>query len=317
MSGNTLQLTITALQKLKNNVLWVTLSPPAGIELPPWTPGAHIGVHISDNLIRQYSLCGDSNDQTVYRIAVKLDADSRGGSEYIHAHWCLGETVTVESPRNNFELVDASSYLFVAGGIGITPLLPMIKQADEEGRSWRAVYRGRERQRMPFANAMKRAYGDLVEILASDEGQRLSLKEIVGDPVPGRAVYCCGPSSMMDEADELSRAAERSNETFHLERFVNDSLEGHTDLPFELELARTGRTLQVPADKSIIDVMQEEGMQPDFSCREGTCGTCETDVLEGEVDHRDTILDEDERAANDCMFICVSRCKGARLVVDL
>ncbi|GAA4282632.1 PDR/VanB family oxidoreductase [Brevibacterium daeguense] len=319
MTAQTFELTITDLHRLKRNVLWVTLSPREGFELPHWSPGAHIGVHLTDDLIRQYSLCGDSDDQTVYRIAVQLEPESRGGSQFIHENWKLGQAVTVEAPRNNFELVEAPSYLFIAGGIGITPLLPMIKKAEDEGRIWALSYRGRSRQDMPFANSLVRNLGDNVTILASDEGNRLSVKEIVGEPVPGRAIYCCGPTAMLDDAEALARSSSLApDETMHLERFVNaHAVPDDGDHEFDVELAQSGRTLTVPADKTVIDTLEEAGVDVSYSCREGTCGTCETEVLEGEVDHRDSILDDDEKAANDCMFICVSRCKGKRLVLDL
>jgi ferredoxin-NADP reductase len=319
MTAQTFELTIAHLHRLKRNVLWVTLAPPIGHDLPRWSPGAHIGVHLTDGLVRQYSLCGDSDDRSVYRIAVQLDADSRGGSQYIHENWDLGQTVTVESPRNNFELVDAPRYLFIAGGIGITPLLPMIKKANDEGRDWSLSYRGHARNDMPFANSLLKNFGDAVTILASDEGNRLSVKEIVGEPVPERAIYCCGPMSMLDEAEEMARSnGLAAGETMHVERFVNANA-GPTadDQSFEIELARSGKTLMVNTDESVLDVLEDASVAVEYSCREGNCGTCETPVLEGEVDHRDSILDEDERAANNCMFICVSRCKGTKLVLDV
>lgn len=319
MTAQTFELTITDIHRLKRNVLWVTMTPSAGLELPHWTPGAHIGVHLTEDLIRQYSLCGDSDDQSVYRIAVQRDQDSRGGSQYIHDNWELGQNVTVEAPRNNFELVEASSFLFIAGGIGVTPLLPMIKKAEDEGRDWSLSYRGQSRADMPFANALVKNLGGSVSILASDEGNRASVTEIVGEGVADRAIYCCGPTSMLDEADGLARSGKLApGEAMYLERFVNaNAVSEAGDHSFDVELSSSGQTLNVPADSSVIDVLEDAGVSVPFSCREGTCGTCETEVLEGEVDHRDSILDEDERAANDCMFVCVSRCKGNKLVLGL
>jgi ferredoxin-NADP reductase len=319
MSKSTFDLTITELHRLKHNTLWVTLAPSPDVELPHWDPGAHIRVHLTADLVREYSLCGDSADQSMYRIAVHREPASRGGSEFIHQNWKVGQSVTVEAPHNDFRLIDAPQYLFIAGGIGISPLLPMIKKAEDEGRDWSLSYRGRSRSEMPFANALVRNLGHSVEILASDEGNRQTVTEIFGAPVPDRAIYCCGPNSMLEEAESIALGGRLApGETMNLQRFVvAEATDTDGDHEFEVELSSSGRTVTVRSDTTLLDALNSAGVGIPFSCREGTCGTCETVVLAGEVDHRDSILDDEERAANDCMFVCVSRGKGAKLVLDL
>jgi ferredoxin-NADP reductase len=220
----------------------------------------------------------------------------------------------VRGPRNNFPLLPAPRYLFVAGGIGITPILPMIGAADAAGADWRLLYGGRTRSSMAFREQLA-AYGDRVAIRPQDETGLLDLAGFLGDRTPDTLVYCCGPEPLLAAAER--HCADPG--TLRVERFrpTEPAAEAGEGTAFEVVLARSGRTLSVPPGTSILEVVEAAGVQVLSSCREGTCGTCETDLLEGEAEHRDVLLTPDERAANESMMICVSRARCPRLVLDL
>jgi ferredoxin-NADP reductase len=287
--------------------------------LPPWTPGAHIDL-VLDSLLdgtptRQYSLCGDPADHHVWRLGVLRDPDGRGSSRYVHDELGANDTFRVRGPRNNFPLVESPRYLFVAGGIGITPLLPMIAAADAEGADWRLVYGGRRRASMAFLDELAR-YGDRVSVRPQDETGLLDLDGLLGTPQEDTRVYCCGPEPLLAAVEQ--RCAGWPSGSLHVERFSAKPLtEPARSEAFELVLARSEVTVAVPPDRSILDVVEEAGIGVLSSCAEGTCGTCETAVLEGLPDHRDSVLSDEERRADDCMMICVSRSCTARLVLDL
>jgi ferredoxin-NADP reductase len=285
--------------------------------LPPWSPGAHVDLVLDDmgGPTRQYSLCGDPTDHHVWRLGILRDPDGSGSSLYVHDRLQAGDIVRVRGPRNNFQLVDAARYLFIAGGIGITPILPMIAAAEAAGADWRLVYGGRRRASMAFLGELER-YGDRVAILPQDETGLLDLESLLGTPPPDTLVYCCGPEPLLAAVEE--RCASWPPHSLHVERFTAKPLtEPVLSEAFEVVLAQSEMTLTVPPERSILDVVEEAGVGVLSSCAEGTCGTCETAVIEGEPDHRDSVLDDDERQANDCMLICVSRSRTPRLVLDL
>jgi ferredoxin-NADP reductase len=296
-------------------VVALALRNPDGAELPDWTPGAHIDLVLTDELTRQYSLCGDPDDRTTWRIGVLREPDGRGGSAYVHDKLSTGATVRVRGPRNHFPLEPASRYRFIAGGIGITPILPMVAAAAAAGADWTLAYGGRTRASMAFTDELA-GYGDHVELRPQDEYGLLDLDALLGEPTPGTLVYCCGPGPLLDAVEH--RCASWPRSALHVERFSPKDW-GDPALPgsFEVELADTGITLTVPPERSIVAVVEDAGVQVLSSCQEGTCGTCETAVLAGAVDHRDSILTDEEKAANDTMFICVSRALGPKLVLEL
>jgi ferredoxin-NADP reductase len=301
-----------------DGVVSLTLRRPDGGTLPPWTPGAHIDVLLDSaagDLIRQYSLCGRPEERGVWQIAVLREPHSRGGSAHVHDHLREGSTVRVRGPRNNFPLRPAARQLFVAGGVGITPILSMVEAADAAGADWRLLYGGRTRTSMAFLDRLA-PYGDRVLIRPQDEYGLLDLAAFLGPPEPDTLVHACGP-------EPLLRALRGQCESWPpgalgFERFapVETAGAGPTEA-FEVELARSGLTLTVPPDRSVLEAVEKAGVEVASSCREGTCGTCETDVLDGDPDHRDSLLTEEERAAGDTMLICVSRSCGPRLVLDL
>ncbi|MFR9801469.1 PDR/VanB family oxidoreductase [Pseudonocardia sp. RS010] len=311
-----LDLVLDKKETLAEGVVQLTLRDPAGADLPAWEPGAHVDLALTGDLTRQYSLCGDPAERSVLQVAVLREQAGRGGSAHVHDVLAEGDIVRVRGPRNHFALVDAPRYLFLAGGIGITPILPMIAAAEAAGADWRLVYGGRTRASMAFRDRLEDRHPDRVEVRPQDETGLLDLAALLGEPAAGTAVYCCGPEPLLAAVEQ--RCAAWPEGALHLERFAPKA--GADDGPreaFEVELAQSGTTLTVPADRSVLDVVEEAGVGILSSCREGTCGTCETGVLEGVPDHRDSVLAPDEQAANDAMMICVSRSCSARLVLDL
>ncbi|MEU5408565.1 PDR/VanB family oxidoreductase [Nocardia asteroides] len=293
-------------------VFALVLAAADGGELPAWTPGAHIDVAAGAAGVRQYSLCGDPAERDRWRIAVLHEPRGRGGSAHLFRTALPGSTLSVSSPRNNFELAPAARYTFVAGGIGITPILPMIAAADRAGADWTLHYGARSRSHMAFAEVL--AADHRVRLVPQDEAGLLPIAEILAAR-PGATVYCCGPEPLLT-AVEAEGA--RGGVTVRTERFVPRPVEdAGADAPFEIRLARTGRTLRVAADRSIVDVLESAGVAVITSCREGTCGSCETPVLDGAVDHRDSLLTAEERDSGATMMLCVSRARSGVLVLDL
>ncbi|WP_282691907.1 PDR/VanB family oxidoreductase [Streptomyces sp. CC208A] len=283
-----------------------------GERLPSWEPGAHLDVVLPSGRVRQYSLCGDPGQADVYRIATRLieeEQGGRGGSREVHEQLHEGAEVEIRGPRNRFPLVAAPSYVFVAGGIGVTPVLPMVRAAEAAGADWRLVYCGRSRATMPYLAELVRLGGDRVTVVAEDEAGYPDLA-FLGSVPSETQVYCCGPDGLMDAVT----AAMPEGRAPRLERFSAVAPAGGT--PFEVELRRSGRTVAVAADRSVLAAVREEVPGLMYSCTQGFCGTCVQTVLEGEVDHRDELLTEAERAAGS-MLVCVSRCTGRKLVLDL
>jgi ferredoxin-NADP reductase len=308
-------LVITGKAAAADGVAVLTLARPSGGRLPDWTPGAHIDLVLPGGLTRQYSLCSDRWDAYSYRVAVLRETMSRGGSGYVHDQLQVGDLVGSGGPRNSFPLVPSQAYLLIAGGIGITPLLPMITQADLLDADWTLLYAGRSRASMAFLDELS-GYGDRVRLAPADVGGRLDLSEWLGTPRPGVKVYCCGPSRLLDAV--TSRCAAWPRYSLRTERFEpKAAVSDAGDAAFEVELRRSGARVTVAPGVSVLDVARQAGATVLSSCERGVCGTCETAVLAGQPDHRDSLLDDDERSRGDCMYICVSRSAGSRLVLDL
>jgi ferredoxin-NADP reductase len=304
----TLDLLVDRKEEVAHGVVRLTLRAPGREPLPSWEPGAHVDLLLPGG-VRQYSLCGRPEDTSAYQVAVLREADGRGGSAYVHDSLLAGDRLQVDGPRNHFALVAAESYLFVAGGIGITPILPMLDRVARTGREWQLVYGGRTRASMAFTADLTR-HGDRVLFRPQDEHGLLDLPALLAEARPGTAVYCCGPEPLLAAVEALGPA------DLHVERFTPRTAEGPRTA-FEVELAASGRVLPVPADRSILEVVEEAGVTVLSSCREGTCGTCETGVLGGKPDHRDSVLTADERLESEVIMLCVSRACSERLVLDL
>ncbi|MCX5267661.1 PDR/VanB family oxidoreductase [Streptomyces sp. NBC_00199] len=294
-----------------DGVLALTLRHPLGEPLAAWEPGAHVDVVLGPGLERQYSLCGDPADRSAWRIAVLREPAGRGGSAHVHEEVRQGDKVRVRGPRNHFALRPAARYRFIAGGIGITPVLPMLAAAEAAGAEWRLLYGGRTRESMAFVQELAR-YGERVTVAPQDETGLLDLASVLDELPADALVYCCGPGPLLDAVEERCPAG-----ALHVERFQAKERPAGTDVEFEVELAQSGRTVTVAPGVSVLDAVRAAGVEVLFSCTEGTCGTCETDVLEGVPEHRDSVLTAEEREAGETMMICVSRCRGRKLVLDL
>ena len=299
-----------------SGVLSLHLAHPAARPLPGWTPGSHIDVLLPNGLLRQYSLCSEPGSRR-WRLGVLREPAGRGGSAYVHDDLRPGARIKVREPRNNFGLRPAPEYLFIAGGIGITPILPMLAAAEESGIPWRMVYLGRSLESMAFTAELAR-YGDKVHVHADDTAGLYPLKELLGDADAAFHTYACGPGALLDFIASLA-AGWKDKTRFHFERFVADptaTAPAAGDHEFTVETT-DGVTVQVPVGTSILDALAEAGVPVLNSCREGICGTCETPVVSGDIDHRDSLLSAEERRAGDTMMICVSRCKGLRMILDI
>jgi ferredoxin-NADP reductase len=308
-------LQVCARADVAEGVVSLTLTAPGGSELPAWTPGAHVDLLLTPELIRQYSLCGSPTDRSSWRIAVLLDEGGRGGSRHVHTRLQPGAPLRVRGPRNNFPLVSAERYVFLAGGIGVTPLLPMIAEAEAAGAGWTLHYGGRRRESMAFLDELAQ-YGERVEVWPEDVRGMLDLDAILGTPQPGTLIYTCGPEGLLQAVE--ARCAAWPPGTLHVERFAAKPVDVSVEpTSFEVVCQRSGITVTVPEDRTILEVVQDAGVSALSSCLEGVCGTCETAVVEGQPDHRDSLLSDDEKAAGDYMMICVSRSCGPRLVLDL
>lgn len=315
MIANRVTLTVAAKEQMADGVVALSLRRPDGRRLPDWTPGAHVDLVLPNGMTRQYSLCGDRWDAYSYRIAVLREPGGRGGSAYVHDRLLPGDRVGVGGPRNNFPMAPSNEYLFIAGGIGITPLRPMIHQADLLGAEWALLYGGRRRASMAFREEFSR-YGDRVHLVPEDEQGLLDLPAWLSEPRPEVKVYCCGPPPLLAAVEDACRTW--PPHTLHTERFTAKEQNAPArDEPFEVELRRSGATATVAPEMSVLEAVRQAGIDVLSSCRQGVCGTCETAVLDGIPDHRDSILADHERAAGDCMFICVSRSCTDRLVLDL
>lgn len=307
MEQTTRLLTVTERKDEAAGVISLTLADADGAQLPAWEPGAHIDLVLPNGLIRQYSLCSAPSDLSHYRIGVLREPAGRGGSAWIHENLTVGSTIGVSDPRNNFALHPAPHYRFVAGGIGITPIIPMIEWAEAHGAGWSLLYGGRTRSSMAFLDLLGR-YSDKVTVSPQDEFGILDLTSRFTSPLAGERIYACGPEPMLAAAESASSSWPTG--ALHVERFVPKQIEVDVeDEEFEVEFADSGVTVTVPADASILDLAEEHGLNVFSSCREGTCGTCETPILAGEADHRDSLLTPSEQEAQNTMFICVSRAK--------
>jgi ferredoxin-NADP reductase len=310
---------VVSVSAVADDTLAFTLADPAGAPLPPWTPGAHLDLVLPSGLERQYSLSGDPGDRYRYQVTVLREAGGRGGSAELHERQLCGQTVTIHGPRNHFALEQAPAYAFIAGGIGITPLLPMIRAV--AGRApWNLLYGARTRSRMAYADELLALGPDLVRLCPQDECGQPDLAEALSEAGSRDAlVYACGPAAMLDAV--LRTAAGLGLPQPRIERFAASGQvaagpqPGDADL--EVELARTGRVLLVPPDQPILAAVRAVLPDVPYSCEEGFCGACETTVLSGEPEHRDEVLSAAERATGKTMMICVSRARGRHLTLDL
>ena len=299
-----MKLVVSERREVADRVISLHLRRPDGGALPHWMPGAHIDVRI-DDFVRHYSLCGAVEDAHEWRLGILHEIAGRGGSDHIVRNVTAGSVLEVSEPRNNFPLLASDRYLFLAGGIGITPLLPMLEQAERSGSQWQLVYGGRSRGSMAFLDELAQ-YGENMLVVPQDESGVIDIAGALQEAGQGTVVYACGPEPMLAAVEAAMTDWPRGS--LHVERFQPaEQAHEDDDTAFEVEFAASGVTATVPAGSSILEVAESLGLPVFSSCQEGTCGTCVTPLLEGTVDHRDAILSADERARQDSMCICVSR----------
>ncbi|QCP49834.1 oxidoreductase [Trinickia violacea] len=290
--------------------------------LPPFEPGAHIDVHLPGEKTRQYSLCNDASDTSLYRLGVGRSATSRGGSAYIHENLRLGDRLTISEPRTLFRLSpEADRHRFIAGGIGITPILAMIRWCVHHERPWELHYCVRSRSHAAYVDEL-RSFGGSVHLYVDDEEQARIPRDVgmmMRNMDAGEHVYCCGPGGLMDAVAAHGEQAGLPPERIHFERFAAPPAETrvHENGSFSIVLARSGLRCVVKPEESILECLERHGVQAVSSCREGLCRSCEVALLSGEADHRDYVLGADEQEANKSLMICVSRARSSELVIDL
>ncbi|HEY8372035.1 MAG TPA: cytochrome P450/oxidoreductase [Pseudonocardiaceae bacterium] len=300
------------------DVVRLVLRDVGGKPLPAWSPGAHIDLELGEGLSRQYSLCGNPGDPTRYEIAVRKDPQSRGGSRYIHEQLAVAHTLRMRGPRNHFRLdPDAERYLFVAGGIGITPILAMADHVKAQGKDYEIHYCGRHLGAMAYLDRLRRDHGDRLVVHSSADGTRLDVAALLATPVPGTQIYACGPERLLTALEEA--AAGWPEDSLRVEHFTGTGkkLDPAHEHAFDVELAESGITVHVAADQTVLDALRAANIDVQSDCEEGLCGTCQVPVLAGEVDHRDRVLTKAERAANKAMMTCCSRACGGRLTLGI
>jgi ferredoxin-NADP reductase len=300
------------------NVVALTLVSADGGPLEPWRAGSHLDIHLPSGLVRQYSLCGDPSVTHAYRIAVRRIPDGGGGSIEVHDNLPVGATVTTSGPRNAFPLTvpgfgsPSRRFRFIAGGIGITPILPMLHKAERLDVEWSMIYAGRSRDSLPFIEELSR-FGDRIEVRTDDQSGIPDARELLGECRDHTAVYACGPAPMLTGI--RAELAGRRDVELHFERFAAPPVLDGSE--FDVTVASSGATVRVGADETLLGALRREGVTTPYSCQQGFCGTCRTRVLDGEVDHRDTLLTIPERDGG-MMLVCVSRAaEGGGLTLDL
>jgi vanillate O-demethylase ferredoxin subunit len=308
-------LDVTDVRAEAKDVLLLELRAPGGAFLAPFEPGAHLEVTLPNGLVRHYSLVNDWRERERYVIGVGRAPASRGGSAFLHSQVRCGTRLKVRGPINNFPLdSEAARHLFIAGGIGITPIMAMIRRCLAERRPWHLVYAARSRQRAAFAEELAQIAPFLVHFHFDDEaGGILDADAALARAGEGTRIYCCGPEPLMRAVEERAAGRPVRFEWFNAPATGEDE----AGEAFTVELRHSGETLTVPAGRSILEVLEASGRVIPFSCREGLGGTCRTGVCSGEIDHRDYVLSDEERAAGNAMMLCVSRAIGKHLVLDL
>ena len=315
-----LTLRVIEAEPAADRVRRLVLAAPDGTPLPAFTPGAHLKVSLPDGESRHYSLVdfeGQAGAPKTYMLGVLLERESKGGSRYMHG-LKPGDTVAVSAPKNDFTLAaDDSPALLIAGGIGVTPIVSMASALKAAGRPYRMVYAARSAEAMAFAGDLAARHGDALVLHHDDrQGGPLDLKPLIEGAADGAHIYVCGPRPMIEAAREIADAAGIPHDHIHFELFQT-SVHDEGETPFEVEVASSGQVFTIPPGRTIIEVLEEEGIDLMYDCQRGDCGICQTEVLEGEPDHRDVVLTEAERASGKVMQICVSRAKSPRLKLDL
>ena len=309
-----LDLEVVQKEKLTDSVVALRMAPHSpDATLPKWTPGAHLELHLTDTLVRPYSLV--PNQSGYYEVAVLLEPDSRGGSSYVHKDLATGDRLAASVPRSFFQLQENGQAVLLAGGIGITPMLSIADALHEKNVDLQFHYCAKSRDQAAYIDQIqRRSWSNSLSFHASDQGCRINLKEVLEKSEPDVHFYACGPNRFLDEITSILTENGRQDQ-LQVEKFHSEvELTGSS---FIVELASSGRRVTVAEDETILTALQREDIDIPFSCTEGICGTCETGVIEGEIDHRDLFLTEEERASGKLIMPCCSRAKGPLIKLDL
>ncbi|GAA0315254.1 PDR/VanB family oxidoreductase [Psychrobacter aestuarii] len=316
--NNLIKAIITDRRMLSSDVVSLTLAHPDGAPLPAFSAGAHISVHVNDDTIRQYSLCSAPTETAFYRLGILKDPKSRGGSIAIHEQLNVGDTVTISAPNNLFPLdMTAEHSVLAGGGIGITPMIAMAYALKAAGKSFTLHYCVRTHKEVAFLDELQRDFGDALRLHCDDLGddQRLRPDIDFGAPSAGTHIYTCGPTGFMDWVMSSAKAMGFAERNIHFEYFnVDVDSSGEA---FTVVAEQSGKTISVSGTQTIVQALSEAGIKVQVSCEQGICGTCIVDVLEGEPDHRDQFLTDEEKADNDQIAVCCSRAKSSVLVLDI
>ncbi|MGY4491604.1 PDR/VanB family oxidoreductase [Pseudomonas sp. TE3610] len=317
-NSNTITALVHTLRYEAEGIISVELRPWGDTVFAPFDAGSHIDLHLPNGLVRSYSLLNSPSEQGRYVVGILRDRKSRGGSEYVHAQLRVGMQLKISQPRNNFALdANARHSVLVAGGIGITPIYCMFRQLLALGKSAQLIYCARSRREAALIEELVGLDAKVVYHFNDEKGVPPDLAQyLAGQPVDTH-FYCCGPTPMLDAFESTCESLGYPHA--HIERFAAAELppSDEAQSSYSVELGKSGKTLKVEPGLNLLDVLLEAGCDIEYSCREGVCGSCETKVIEGDVDHRDGVLTKSERAANKSMMVCVSGCKSRRLVLDL
>ncbi|MHC6595136.1 PDR/VanB family oxidoreductase [Arthrobacter sp. C152] len=314
-----MMLTVSAVEAIAEGVVAIDLVRSDKGPMPPWQPGAHLEIDVPEIGVRHYSLCGDPKDRRSWRIAIRLsDTSTAQASLFFHKKTCVGDEFHVFGPRNNFPfaLPDLGrSVHFIAGGIGITAIFPMVVAAADAGADWSLTYYGRSLESMAFHDRLS-GYGDKVRFIPHGSRAGVSVDSILSSTSPGSLTYTCGPAALISDVAEVSsrRGLLHKSELFS---YSGENGQRDDDRPFKLVCRASSRTVDVAASETIVEALEKSGTPTRTSCRIGICGTCETRVLAGTPDHRDSLLSEEERSRGESMMICVGRAIGDELVLDI
>lgn len=316
-----MRLVVTRLTQEAQDVLGVELRARDGEMLPSFTAGAHVDVRLPGGICRQYSLANSPLERDRYVLGVGLAAASRGGSAFMHQCLAVGDCIEVSAPRALFAVAaEAAEHVFIAGGIGITPILSMIHWCEAQGRPWRLLYCVRTRARAAYAWTLAR-HGERVRLHVDQEadGAQPDLAAWLGNAAAGAHIYCCGPEGLMNAVSAQAAQAGWPRAAIHFERFAAPGATASDDRAgsFKVVLLRSRKSISVRPDQSLLEALEDAGAAVPFSCRQGMCRSCEVPLLAGQADHRDFVLSDEERDAQTCILPCVSRARSAELVLDL
>jgi vanillate O-demethylase ferredoxin subunit len=318
--GDSLAVKVNKKDLIADGVMYLELIDPSGGDLPEFTAGSHIEIQLPNGLIRPYSLCGSSADRKAYELGVLLETNGRGGSKSVHEEIVLGAKLRISYPKNHFPLAVAKHSILFAGGIGITPILSMAHKLFDDATSFEMHYCSRSRSRTAFLERIQAApFSSKVQFHFDDEveEQKLKAAEILKNTDPATHIYVCGPKGFMDHVIQTAKDLDWPDTQIHFEYFKSEIVKKDDDGSFEVEYRPSGLVVRVPADVTVAQALIEAGVEVPLSCEQGICGTCVMQVVDGNPDHRDVCLSDEDKDLKKMFTPCCSRSQSARLVLDL